>query len=511
MIAMFTLLGFSPNAAAELVNNSGLDSIEKLRHLKDSTTDEICRSLRRPGGTIPNPVIAAAVAVGIPPPANVPNMIPHPGFPAPALAIANMKVVHYIVKLKWRMSRPIAPAEITQQVLDNHRSMMEIDANRTDADKPKLGKKWTSNLRTIEEWLSSCYSPVTGNPLAYVIRAYMGVAPSANDPPANYKDRATEIIVRAPMFLLDAAGNAVMVGNRRQMEPYFEADNERVWTLLSDLLKYTDAWTYMQSFVRSKDGRNAWLTLAGHYRGERHVDNTAREAEYNLRSLVYYGERPRYTFHAYTRDHMDNHDVLERLRPHGYMGMDEGTKIRHFEDGIKCPKLRSGAMHTIRANLHLYRSFTAVAQFLQGAVTTENAASKRSGGRQVSFVETEDDSKSSAKVDVRYYTGEEYSELSPEQKFSLKRSREEMKGQSGKGKSSKKPGANQSNKSKQRGNQKFAKKQKRQISSMVNAGIKAALAKQKKTPSRDQDSSSDSDSDAPPPPKRANRSLSRRR
>ena len=53
-------LGFTAMAATAMVDKQGIDNIDELRRLKDNNVDKLCKTIRCPGGTIPNPNAGAA-------------------------------------------------------------------------------------------------------------------------------------------------------------------------------------------------------------------------------------------------------------------------------------------------------------------------------------------------------------------------------------------------------------------------------------------------------------------
>ncbi|KAI2494993.1 hypothetical protein MHU86_19512 [Fragilaria crotonensis] len=47
----------------------------------------------------------------------------------------------------------------------------------------------------------------------------------------------------------------------------FKRDNKLVYQMLKSACIKSDAWTWIQSFDRTSDGRKAWLALVAHYNG----------------------------------------------------------------------------------------------------------------------------------------------------------------------------------------------------------------------------------------------------
>ena len=114
----------------------------------------------------------------------------------------------------------------------------------------------------------------------------------------------------------------------------------------------------MRPWQREKDGRQAYLALYQHYHGARSVDNMSSLAEKNLKYAVYKGESKKFTFEKYVRIHMDQHQILNYLKDHGYAGIDDRSKVRNLQEGIKTTSLDS-VKNTILASSTLRSDFTA--------------------------------------------------------------------------------------------------------------------------------------------------------
>ena len=84
MIAALQRLRFTANAATSIVNEQQIDSIEEYRRLSDDECENLCKIIRRPGGTIENPRWATATAAQrnrmqerIPNPGNMVSQVYH--------------------------------------------------------------------------------------------------------------------------------------------------------------------------------------------------------------------------------------------------------------------------------------------------------------------------------------------------------------------------------------------------------------------------------------------------
>jgi hypothetical protein len=69
------------------------------------------------------------------------------------------------------------------------------------------------------------------------------------------------------------------------------------------------------------------------------VNNMANIAESKLGLAKYYGEKRRYNFESYISTLNEQFQVLNNLRHYGYAGIDEASKVRRLNSGIKTDKL----------------------------------------------------------------------------------------------------------------------------------------------------------------------------
>jgi hypothetical protein len=125
----------------------------------------------------------------------------------------------------------------------------------------------------------------------------------------------------------------------------------------------------------------------------------------------------------YVTAHVECYNILEGLKEHGFSGMDEPTRVRKFIAGIRTDKL-AAVESTVLANptlsfdrvTRLYRDHVALRQSMHPA---------QQETRQVSDVRV---AGSGGDVEDRYYTANEYRQLSADQKFALKKKRERRGG-----------------------------------------------------------------------------------
>lgn len=394
-------LGFTVPAAHAITDDQGMDSLDELRILEDSDVENLCKVVRRPGGTVPG-ADADAPAV------------PNPGISVSLRAENNLKLAAFWLRHRWRISRATAPQDVT---IANIRSVLQLrnteDSYKHEETLPMINARdWPKTMDAITEYLRTRLGERM-IPLAYVIRDDVEVIASVDDPPTNYDSPIDEMIRRAPHGMMNNVGEWIP-------DPVFIANREKVWDIIAQITRDQPCWTYVKPAQRTRDGRAAFLGLYNHFLGPNNVDNMASKAEKTLEATTYKGESRRWNFERYVNLQMQQHSILEGLVAHGYAGIDERSKVRHLLAGIKTDKLdaiKTRIMSDTKYRNSFDDSVTLYMDFIK-----ESTPATEVPTRQVSVV-AGDKRKRTDGVEDRYYTKTEYAALSAEQKraLSLKR------------------------------------------------------------------------------------------
>jgi hypothetical protein len=154
--------------------------------------------------------------------------------------------------------------------------------------------------------------------LDYVVRAEIAVKPEEEDPPENYETVDQEMTARAP----------------HTGRPFVN-DRRKVWDIMSNICGKHSCFIYIKPALRTRNGRDAYMLLFDHFLGPNNVVNMVSEAETKLTSILYNGEKKRFTWETYLRIHTEQHSVLNGLKDYGYAGIDDSSKVRHLIKGIK--------------------------------------------------------------------------------------------------------------------------------------------------------------------------------
>ena len=404
-------LGFSNEAAAIIVAD-GYDNLSEYESMTDEDVTSLCKTVRRPGGTIQQDG----------------NDAPNPGLAVSTRAELNLKLTVFWLRFRKNTSRTTAPADILLNTVREFRHHYQSVNAHEDPDVPKDiidPKDWPKTFDAIKEHLHNCLG-VTGIPLEYVIRE--NVTPK-EDPADGYATKERELIARAPI------DDPPVGGNPAQRTAAFKTDNQKVWELLAQMCRDKDCWTYIKTAQRSRDGRAAYNALYNHYLGPNSVDNMANSAERKLQSLSYTGEKRRWNFDKYTRLHVEQHQVLEGLTRFGYAGIDERSKVRYLIDGIK-----TNAFDSVKAQIFstaalrtdfegcvtLYKDFISQSTKEPTSSNISEVSTDRRGGN--SNGQKDEGTIGPDKVQDRYYKAKEYKKLTKEAKLKLKKLREARDG-----------------------------------------------------------------------------------
>jgi hypothetical protein len=299
------VLGIQSDLVRGALRNQGLSTIDEFVSLSEEDIEDVCKIIRRPGGTVPNPAYLAAqlppiVAPPVPPlapivapaapaaprgrgrqpaapvqagamgpPAPVvpvvqqalpgpviPPTIPNPGIPIGHLHEKRLKMLRYYTFHLQRIQRLFDPVDATMQILQEIYLLKDVDEEDIKVDLPaKLVK--TDKVREIIENIESVLlrmRGINGVPLLYVVRDQVALPTNIGDdldPGFGLPNYSQEMIRRAPH-------NGV----------YFREAQKSVWNVIRHVTHGGPGWNWVQSFASTQDGRNAFLTMKRYYLGE---------------------------------------------------------------------------------------------------------------------------------------------------------------------------------------------------------------------------------------------------
>lgn len=264
MRAAMKRLGCSQGVVRAIVNEHGIDSLDKLKALKDDDITALCEDIRRPIGTIPNPNAGEE---------GQPKEIPIVGHAIPYWVEENLKLAAYFAfHMIDRISRPFAIADLSVGTIRTVIKIRDDEKNYSKPDvKPILDdENWTLTIAEIGEYFARIRGK-DGLPLSYIVRKNRDVMDERFDSPEKYeKNPLREMAYRAPHYASEP---------NTYTEAY-EANNAMVAEELIDILLDHPAYACVMAFLTAGDGRRAFFAL------KNYQSTVSREDATKVRDLM---------------------------------------------------------------------------------------------------------------------------------------------------------------------------------------------------------------------------------
>lgn len=306
--------------------------------LTEKDVGDICANIRKPGGTIANPALVAG--------GNQPALIPNPGTPIGYVFEKRLKMLRYYRLHLQRIQRPFDDLEATLVRLASVYALKE-EEDLEDDDDVRLPTKLTDinkvrmTLEDIDDYLNRKRG-ISGVPLAYVVRAEVALPADVDDPRFG-----------APSFALEMVRRAPHVGT------FYQRDNVAVWNVIRHVTHEGPAWSWVQSFVRTCDGRSAYFAMKQHYLGESFTARLRANADRLMDSTFYDGRSRAFTFErfcetfqqAFTDIESTGEEILEQ------------RKVRILMTAIRDERLAT-AKSQVTATPELKATFDAAVNFI---------------------------------------------------------------------------------------------------------------------------------------------------
>jgi uncharacterized membrane protein YgcG len=345
-------IGFTIAASDEIVDDQGYDSLTALAELTDQTCADLVTLIRRPGGTIANPVLPAAGDPLLPPIAN-------PGIKVGHRALTNLKTAAFVARHIVRTSRPIdSPATVlTPAILASLHGLKEAeDAYAHPPAIPMLDKieRIRGHIEDIDAHLLKTLG-MAKTPLAYVVREHELVLAHNLDPSNGYNTVQEEMVARMP-----------------HTHPAYREDNIAVWDIIRDSVHATEAFSWIKRCERRRDGRTAYLALTSHYLGDAKNEALRNAADNKILNTFYGGEKNRFNWTRYVSVHKECHNDLEATGT----AMPEDDKVRRLLMGIHTPSLQTAVLF-VRSSAALRHNFDAAVDSITTVVETIKDTNKR--------------------------------------------------------------------------------------------------------------------------------------
>ena len=94
--------------------------------------------------------------------------------------------------------------------------------------------------------------------------------------------------------------------------PEFKVDNQKFWQIIKKLVSGTNAWSWIEKFDKTEDGRGAWLALCAYYDGPGETEKVKAIARRDLNELKYLGNEAVFSFKKFTSKLQSCFNILEQ-------------------------------------------------------------------------------------------------------------------------------------------------------------------------------------------------------
>ena len=365
-VAMLVRMKLSNEAAVEITSaqGQGISTIVGFAEMDKDGVDLLFRQLVRPGG-----LNAAGNR--------------NPGIKISAIGQQTFGHMCYYTKhMLNRVNRTLTFPSITLAAVKKLKAQELLEKNHKDpVTVPTIDfKNWPKTMDAVDQYIKG-HRGVDGSSLGYITRktSKLFPPPAADDPTMGdvdsvYMSHDDEVVARHRIIDLPSVTTTLLLHEKSgPFTEEFMSDRKKVWDLLCSLFQDTDAVTVIKPYKIKCDGRGAFLAIWDHYLGPNNVDHMANEAEKTLSTSRYHAESRTFNFEKLVLQHLKAHLILEGLVEHGYVGIDERSKVRHLMESIKTKSL-DAAKAQIMANADLRTDFNACVTLFKDFIAQERSA-----------------------------------------------------------------------------------------------------------------------------------------
>ena len=405
------VIGISdPIERRQAIQEEGLNVIQDFVEFERDDIETLCASVRKPGGTIPNPNAAAA---------NAPATIPNPGYSIPAICEKRLISAAYVAKIYFTIGRPITQQAMGRARLknfDEHRLL--IEAHQDPEKLPPISRTF-GIMKALDQITSHLRERlgVTNVALSYIIRTdpNPGQIPDQenNSPTSNgFSSIMEELIAYAPH-----TGDA------------YKEDNAKVFQILQDLTNNTSHESSVKPFQRSRDGRGVYLALCQHNLGSSKWDKIIEAAENYVLRKEWNGKNLRYSLKQHISNYRDAQNEMVRASQfHEYEVPNGHTRVGRLLRSITTTESSTVSAKThIQGDPEKRNNFEAAADFLlltcpdkhpTPNVNTQRVSAANTNTQQSKYQPPYKKGPRTG-VELRYYKMQQYRRLSSDQKKEL--------------------------------------------------------------------------------------------
>jgi predicted MPP superfamily phosphohydrolase len=174
--------------------------------------------------------------------------------------------------------------------------------------------------------------------------------------------------------------------------PEYHVDIATVLDILNDVIgDHKNYKTWIKSYARLKNERAAWESFKNHYRGTNQMEAMEANAEKQLSTLIYSGEKPRFNFELHVSKHLQAHLDIEKAGG----DMREQSKVRKLLDSLQAKNL-DAVIAYVPGNDQLQENFDRAVSYIRTFIIatnnteTRNVASVQRSNKRVHFEDKKD-------------------------------------------------------------------------------------------------------------------------
>ena len=398
-----------PVERRQAVQDEGLAVLSDFVEFDKDGIETLCASVRKPGGTVPNPNANIAGA---------PATIPNPGYSIPAICEKRLVSASYTAGIYDMIGRSITNLSMGRARLKKFDAHKLLVSEHEDPEKLPVVSKSFGIMKAIDLLPSHLREGlgVRKVALSYVIRTTVAPAPipvQANNSPtsADYDSIMDELIDFTP-----------------HTDDAYTEDNAKVYQILQDMVSGTSFESSIKTFQRSRNGRGAYLALCQHNLGSSKWDKIIEDAENYTMKREWNGKNPRFNLRSHINKTREARNEMTRASQFiDYQVPNEHTSVGRLIKSItsRDPAIVSAITH-IQGSQEQRNDFEKAADFL---LLTAPSTQHKDSDHRVSATNTNNKKGQKTGIELRYYKSSEYSNLTAAQKAELKELRAAKKGQ----------------------------------------------------------------------------------
>lgn len=363
-----------------------------------------------------------------------------------ALIEKRCKLACYGARVYTMIDRRVTTASLSLRRLkefEDHRKIVEGHKDPTD-EIPKVTKSYGIDkaLDMLPNYFCTKIG-VRGVALSYVIRESQ--VPAAHENLADEKPYANKYESLMQELIVSTPHDGVS----------WEEDNSTVFGIPQEMVRDSPMSSSLKRHQKTLDGRGAYLSLVQHNLGSAQWDKNILRAEETQNNRIWNGRNSRYTLKKHIDMHRDAYNDMVRATEHvQYEIPNEHTRVSRLLRSIQAGHIAAiaAAKTTIEAYPTKRDDFEEAADFL---ILNAPAGKAINQALRISALESNpgNDDKTlgdynHVNIDDRFYTKEEYGQLTNDQKHKLKLLQDSRTSNANKNRGNKQKRRNDNNKNK---------------------------------------------------------------